>query len=302
MKKRRTSWITLAVSISMGTLLLLFGSTTGARADLKEVKERGALRHLGVVYANFITGSGDGLDVEVMKRFADSLGVKYEFVETTWGGAIGDLTGRKAIPKGDEVELAEAVPVKGDVIATGFTILTWRKKVVDFSDPCFPTQIWLVTRSSSSLQPVAPGGNEEQDIAAVKRLLSGCSILGVPETCLDPNLYAVKEAGASAVAFTENLNALVPAIINGEAETTLLEVPDALTALQKWPGQVKVIGPISPMQHMACAFDKQSSELRNAFNRFFESIQRDGTYEALVRKYYPLVFDYYPEFFKKASN
>jgi len=302
MNKKQTAWPSRLVSASLGALMLIFALTTSARADLKEVQERGVLRHLGVVYANFITGSGDGLDVEVMKLFAGTLGVKYEFVETTWGGSIGDLTGRRVILKGAEVEMAEAVPIKGDVIATGFTVLPWRQKVVDYSIPCFPTQIWLVTRTNSSLKPVAPSGNEENDIAAVKRMLAGCSILGVPDTCLDPNLYGVKESGASAVAFTQNLNALVPAVINGEAETTLLEVPDALTALQKWPGRIKVIGPLSPMQSMACAFDKQAPELRAAFNRFFEGIMRDGTYEKLVRKYYPLVFDYYPEFFKSASN
>jgi ABC-type amino acid transport substrate-binding protein len=302
MNERQRSRPFLLGSISTWIVLLTFALASSAWADLKEVKERGGLKHLGVVYANFITGSGDGLDVEVMKLFADSLGVGYEFVETTWGGAIGDLTGRKVVPQGDEVELGEAVPVRGDVIATGFTILKWRQKVVDYSIPCFPTQIWLVTGTSSNLKPVAPSGNEENDIAEVKRMLSGCSILGVPDTCLDPNLYGVNESGASAVAFTQNLNALVPAVINGEAETTLLEVPDALSALQKWPGRIKVIGPLSPMQYMATAFDKRSPELRAEFNRFFEGIMKDGTYEKLVRKYYPLVFDYYPEFFKRTSN
>ena len=33
--------------------------------------------------------------------------------------------------------------------------------------------------------------------------------------------------------------------INGEAETTILDVPDALIALEKWPGKIKIIGPIS---------------------------------------------------------
>lgn len=302
MHKKLSAPSSLVTSVLLGTLTLVISLTSSAFADLKDVKDRGVLRHLGVVYANFITGSGDGLDVEVMKLFAESIGVKYEFVETTWGGTIGDLTGRKVVPKGDDVEMAEEVPVKGDVIATGFTVLPWRQKVVNYSIPCFPTQIWLVTRTNATLKPIAPSGNEAKDIEAVKQMLSGRSILGVPETCLDPNLYGVKEAGASAVAFTQNLNALVPAVINGEAETTLLEVPDALTALQKWPGQIKVIGPLSPEQSMACAFDKKAPELRAAFNQFFEGIKRNGTYERLVRKYYPLVFDYYPQFFGKASN
>jgi ABC-type amino acid transport substrate-binding protein len=302
MKRRQTGFFEVPALASVLALMLLLMFATHAGADLKEVKERGVLRHLGVVYANFITGSGDGLDVELMKLFAERLGVRYEFVETSWSGAIGDVTGKKVVPRGEDVEITGEVPVRGDVIATGFTILPWRTKVVDFSIPTFPTQIWLITKTGSNMTPIKPSGSDEKDIEAVKLLLAGQNVLGVPDTCLDPNLYGVKEAGASAVAFTMNLNALVPAIINGEAQATLLEVPDALTALQKWPGQIKVIGPLSPAQYMGCAFDKKSTELRTEFDRFFESIKQDGRFEGLVRKYYPLVFEYYPEFFVQKAK
>ncbi len=94
------------------------------------------------------------------------------------------------------------------------------------------------------------------------------------------------------------VNALGPAVVKGDAETTLLEVPDALAALQKWPGKTKVIGPLSPRQDMAYAFAENSPELRDAFNRFFEQCKKDGTYTRLVKKYYPMVFNYYPKFFE----
>lgn len=229
-------------------------------------------------------------------------GVKYQFVETTWAGAVGDLTGKKVIPRGDEIEITGSLPVKGDVVATGFTVLKWREKIVDFSTPTFPTQIWLVTQTDSSLCPIKPSGTIDADIAAVKQQLKGKSVLGMADTCLDPNLYGMKEAGASMVNFTMTMNALVPAVINSDADTTILEVPDALTALQKWPGKIKIIGPLSPLQYMACAFDKNSPELRDEFNRFFEKCKKDGTYLGLIKKYYPLVLDYYPEFFQVSDS
>jgi ABC-type amino acid transport substrate-binding protein len=286
------AWMAAAIT------LLSFPVSAMAGADLDEIKEKGVIRHLGVVYANFVTGSGDGLDVEVMKLFAQHLGVSYEFVETTWTGAIGDLTGKKVVPKGEEVEITGVTPVKGDVVATGFTILPWRQKVVDYSTPSFPTQIWLVTRSNSKLNPIEPSHSVEKDIAAVKALLNGYSVLSVKDTCLDPCLYGVQYTGATTVQFTMTVNALAPAVINADADTTLLEVPDALTALQKWPGKIKVIGPLSPMQHMAYAFDKNSPALKDAFNRFFAQCKADGTYTRLIKRYYPLVFDYYPRFFE----
>ncbi len=192
--EKRTEFFTITWLITLAMVLLLHIAPAWGE-DLPEIKKRGVLRHLGVVYSNFITGSGDGLDVEMVKLFAGHLGVKYEFIETSWLGAIGDLTGEKVIPKGDNIEITGDVPVKGDMIASGFTILPWRKKIVYYSIPTFPTQIWLVTRSDYPLKPIQPSGSIDKDIAAVKALLKGRSVLGIKDTCLDPNLYGVKEAG-----------------------------------------------------------------------------------------------------------
>jgi ABC-type amino acid transport substrate-binding protein len=49
---------------------------------------------------------------------------------------------------------------------------------------------------------------------------------------------------------------------------------------------------------MGVAFAKHSHLLKEAFNRFLAEIKADGTYRGLVQKYYPAVFDYYPEFFQ----
>lgn len=267
--------------------------------DLAALRERGVLRHLGIPYANFVTGSGDGMDVELIKLFAEDLGVKYQFVETSWGDVISDLTGKKVKAKGNEVEVVGKAPVKGDVIANGFTVLPWREKVVDYSTPTFPTQVWLVARADSPLQPIQTSGDLKKDIAAVTAMVKGKTLLGKAGTCLDPTLYGMAEAGAKVTNFNGGLNDLAPAVIKGEAELTLLDVPDALVALEKWPGQVKVIGPLSPWQDMGAGFAKTSPELREAFNRFLAKCKQDGAYMRLVKKYYPAVFDYYPGFFKQ---
>ncbi|MBW2610622.1 MAG: transporter substrate-binding domain-containing protein, partial [Deltaproteobacteria bacterium] len=199
---------------------------------------------------------------------------------------------------GDNIEIFGNVPVKGDIIANGLTILPWRKKIVNYSIPVFPTQVWLITQADSPMKPIKPSGDTNKDIAAVKALLRGHSVLGKTNTCLDPSLYGLEEAGALVRLFEGGLNELAPAIINRDAETTLLDVPDVLIALEKWPGKIKVVGPVSSMQSMGYAFAKASLRLRDSFNRFFEKCKKDGTYVRLVRKYYPAVFSYYPEFFK----
>ena len=269
--------------------------------DLPQIKDKGVLLHLGVPYAHFVTGSGDGMDIEMVKLFAQHLGVRYEYVKTSWKNVIGDLSGKKVKSRGEDVEILGHVPVRGDIIANGLTMIPWRQKVVNYSTPTFPTQVWLVARADSSLQPIKPGGDIKKDIQAVKGAIKGRTVLGKAKTCLDPALYGLREAGAKPILFQGTLNELAPAIINAEAEATILDVPDALIALDKWPGKIKVIGPISERQVMGVGFRKDSPLLLEAFNRFFQELKKDGTYLRLVKKYYPTAFIYFPDFFKQGN-
>jgi ABC-type amino acid transport substrate-binding protein len=298
MNKKNELLLQTGIQAILALLLCLLIGSSAFAADLKEIKEKGVIRHLGVPYANFVTGSGDGLDVDMIKLFAQHLGVKYEYVATSWESVIGDLTGKKVKAKGDEIEVIEEVQVKGDIIANGFTILPWRKKIVDFSTPTFPSQIWLVAKADSLIKPIVPHDGVEKDIVAVRALLKNRPLLGKANTCLDPVLYNMKETGAKLILFPGSLNDLAPGVFQGEAELTLLDVPDALVALQKFPGKIKVIGPITEEQYMGCAFAKTSPELRDAFNRFLVKIKSDGTYLRLVQHYYPKVFSYYHGFFE----
>lgn len=288
-----------ACLVASAVLALLVGTTAQAR-DLEDIRRDGVLRHLGIPYANFVTGAGDGLDVELIRGFADHLGVRYEFVKTTWANAFGDLTGRHARRRGADAERYGSTPVRGDLIANGLTVLGWRQQVVDYSVPTFPSGVWLIARAESALTPISPSGEVAQDIVKTKASIDGVSVLALPNTCLDPGLYALEKTRAEVrlAPVERKLNEMVPALLNDDAETTLLDVPDALIALERWPGQVKVLGPISEEQAMGVAFRKDSPALREAFNEYFAGLRADGSYSAMVRRYYPAVFDYYADFFR----
>ncbi len=270
----------------------------GSAQDLADIQRSGVLRHLGIPYANFVTGSGDGMDVEIVKLFAQDLGVEYQYIKTDWDSAIGDLTGSKVEPKAGGVEILGKVQVKGDLIANGMTVLPWRQEVVDFSEPTFPNQVWLIARSDSPLKPIKPSNDMQKDISAVKKLLKNRALLCKAKTCLDPSLYNLETTNTKLRYFEGSLNEMVPALLNRKAEVTLLDVPDALVGLQKWPGKIKVIGPVSTIQEMAVAFRKDSPALRASFNKFLDKIKKDGTYRRIISKYYPFAPNYYPSFFK----
>lgn len=278
-------------------LVLSVSSMSASAGDLPEIRESGVLRHLGVPYAGFVTGAGDGFDVELTRLFARHLGVRYEYVKADWGTLVRDLIGKGVKVRGAEVTLLDDAPRRGDMIANGFTVLPWRRKVVSFSEPTFPSQIWLVARADSPVRPIKPSGNIRRDIDMTRALMKGRTVLTIEKTCLDPALYDLQATGATVVRFPGQLNELAPAVLNRDAEMSILDVPDALIALEKWPGKLKIIGPVSEKQVMAAAFPQDAPKLLAAYNGFLRKVKKDGTYRRLVRKYYPSAPYFFPEFF-----
>lgn len=285
--------------ISLG----IFATTEAVAADLDEIKARGELRHLGIRYANFVTGSGDGFDVEIMQGFARRLGVQYKLVYSDFYNVIRDLLGREVVRHAGEVSLTGEFPIKGDVIATGFTVLPWREQILTYSDATFPSQVLLVAPSESSVQPIKEGATLSDDIKETKQLIGSKSLLVMERTCLDPANYGLTGVGVDLKAYTKsaNLNEMVPALLNGEAQLTLLDVPDVMLDMRKWAGQIKVLGPVSERQTLAAAFPKDAVKLREAFDAYLRDIKADGTYNRLVDKYYPGVRRYFPDFFDKKA-
>ena len=270
-------------------------------ADLKDIQARGELRHLGIRYANFVTGAGDGFDVELTQGFAKHIGVNYTLVYTDFYSVLRDLLGKDVVRKGAAVALEGNFPVKGDMIATGFTMLPWREAVVLFSKPTFPSQVLLVARADSAFKPIKGSNSLEKDIVETKAMIGKHSLLVMERTCLDPANYGLKGVGFDLRAYSKstNLNEMIPALINKEAELTLLDVPDAILDLKKWSGKIKVLGPISEHQELAAAFPKDAPQLRQAFDEYLVRIKADGTYDKLVDKYYPGIRRYFPDFFTR---
>jgi ABC-type amino acid transport substrate-binding protein len=268
-------------------------------ADLDQIKARGELRHIGIKYANFVTGDGYGFDVELMQGFARHLGVKYKLVYSDFYSVVRDLLGKDVVRNGAKVELTGNYPIRGDVISTGFTKLPWREAVLLFSDPVFPSQVLLIAPAGSDVKPIAPTGDLQKDIRLTKKLIGSHSLLGMQRTCIDPANYGLSGIGIDLKSYTKssNLNEIVPAMLNGEAELSLLDVPDAVLDLKKWAGQIKVIGPISDEQTLATAFPPDAPNLRDEFNKYLRELKASGEYQDLVNKHYPGIKRYFANFF-----
>lgn len=289
------------LNILFAILLAPLLASPAAAADLKEIQAKGELRHLGIKYANFVTGAGDGFDVELARGFAKHIGVKYTLVYTDFYTVIRDLLGKDVIRKGNEVSLQGDYPIRGDMIATGFTVLPWRQQVLLYSEPTFPSQVLLIAPAEAAIKPIKDSDDLQKDIQKTKGLIGRQSLLVMEKTCLDPANYGLKNGAFELKTYTKssNINEMVPAMLNTDADLTLLDVPDVILDMQKWAGKIKIIGPISEEQALAAAFPKDAPQLRDAFNVYLRKIRADGSYDRLVNKYYPGIRRYFPDFFAK---
>src|ERR1700761_2460815 len=291
----------VAGSLAGAFALLSVGASQAA--DLAEIKQRGEIRHIGIRYANFVTGAGDGLEVELMQGFAKRIGVNYKLVYSDFYSAIRDLLGKDVVSKNGEGTLTGDYPIKGDVISTGFSMLPWREAILLYSDPVLPSQVLLVAPAESELQPIEDGADLAADIAKTRKEIGSRSLLVMERTCLDPTNYGLDNVGLDLKKYSKsaNLNEMVPAMLNKEAELTLLDVPDAILDLRKWAGRIKILGPIYDRQMLAAAFPKDAPALRDEFNAYLSYIRASGFYDRLVDKYYPGIRLFFPEFFAKTN-
>lgn len=131
--------------------------------------------HIGIPYANIMTGGGGGLDAGWIQFFAKSIGLH---VPTTWQDALLDL-------KGTHV-WGEALTVKGDVIDCVMTIPRARRELVSFEPLTFVSQIWLVATHDSSITPIISTGDVEPHIVEVNSRIRDVEVPGVADPCLDP--------------------------------------------------------------------------------------------------------------------
>jgi ABC-type amino acid transport substrate-binding protein len=236
-----------------------------------------------------------------MQGFAKHIGVKYVLVYTDFYSVVKDLLGKSVSINNGQAVLEGNFPIKGDVISTGFTYLPWREQILLFSEPTFPSQVVLIARSDSAIKPIQSSKNLTNDVVETKKLIGKQSLLVMERTCLDPSNYGLKGTGYNLKPYIKsaNINEMVPALLNKDADLSLLDLPDLLLDLKKWAGKFKVIGPVSEHQVLATAFPKDAPRLKDEFNVYLKKIKADGTYDLLVDKYYPGIRNYFPTFFAK---
>lgn len=123
-----------------------------AAADLEEIKERGVLRVAVAALSPFVIKADDGalsgFEIDSTRGLGDHLGVAVEYVEKPF------------------CELAEAVlSGEADIIASGYSNMPERRRLLDFSLPYHDTEYFLVIERGSIKRAKTLRGLNRKDVA-----------------------------------------------------------------------------------------------------------------------------------------
>ncbi len=246
-------------NILMASLLIAaVGCMTAQDAQarsLKEIKSSGKLLvgttgdYKPMSYLNKETGKYEGFDAEMAASLAKNLGVKLEYVPTTWKTLQDDtLSG------------------KFDVAMCGITVTDARKKVMAMSDPYLTFgKTVLVTKSKAAQfkslddvnQPSVrvmynPGGTNEK---------------------------FAKESTPKAQLIMHEHNAEIPGLVGeGKADVMITETMEAVRYVKDNP---KVAAPLvdKPFteNHFGVLMKQGEPDLLKAVNNWMAGIKADGT-------------------------
>lgn len=203
-------------------------------------------------YPDEVTGEYIGYDVDLVTGLCTYLNCTAEFVPTAWDGIF--------------VALAAG---EFDMVTSGASITPERAEIVDFSYPYLIFgQVLLLTADS----PI-------QRVEDVEGKLVGVQ-LGTTN-----DLTATKLFGDTSVKRYETFDMAVIALIQGDVDVVVIDLPSAIGFMEEYPGQLMVGATLSSDEALGMAF-QPGSELRPAFNAALVRFKADGSYSELYNKYF----------------
>lgn len=190
-----------------------------------------------------------GLDADIIEAVAEKLGIKYEWLDTTFDGLIPALQAKKM-----------------DIVIAGMSITTEREKAVNFSIPYLTSKVAFVVNKEKPYQTL-----EE-----LKGKKFGAELGTTKEA------VARKIEGAEVTPFSSSTGALM-ALKSGKIDAIVLDESVALNFIET--NSELMIGVILEGEPKAIAFNKDDNELKEKFNEVLQELLNDGTIQKLREKY-----------------
>lgn len=242
---------------------LLQGATLStdalAQSGFEAIKKRGTLRIGWAIWVPYMfldpkTRQQTGITIALGRALADQLGVKAEFVETSWATMVAGL-------QAGQYDMT--MP---------YVITEERMKVVTFTDPVLKLNWGLMV-------PKSKVGNYQawQDLnkpgvristtmgSSAPRFLK---MLGQAEHLL------MKDGGDS-----------IAQLLTGQADAWLSQYDAFRTAQQQHPGLAIVPGPSIGQEDVALAVNKADAPLKAAIDVVIADIKRNGKLLAMIKEF-----------------
>jgi ABC-type amino acid transport substrate-binding protein len=207
-----------------------------------------------------------GSDVEIMQAIAQQMCLKADFVNLAFAGLFPALNAKKM-----------------DVVTAAVGITKQRQESLDFV-PYFLGGLRLIVKSSSGLHfqteaetcghtvGALAGSVEDRDLAKYK---GSCP----PDKPMTVNTYPSN-------------NEVVEQLHKGTIQIAFLDWPLAAYTVQKSNGELMEASPVltgeppgEPRHREGITFRKGDTDLENAVRQAFGNIEKDGTYDKILKKW-----------------
>ncbi|SFT88279.1 amino acid ABC transporter substrate-binding protein, PAAT family [Pseudovibrio denitrificans] len=200
------------------------------------------------------TGEIVGFDVDIMDAICAKINCKAEFVTTAWDGIFAAL-----------------VQGEFDVVMSGVSITDERKKTMDFSDP------YLVVSQAILLRV-------EDEGTSLDAFQNGSKTLAAQTGTTNAQL-AEKLVTRDNTRLYDTFAAAILALQNADVDGVIIDGTSAHAYEQEFAGELTAAIKGLESDPLGIVFQK-GSPMVDAFNEGLEQIKADGTWDALVAKYW----------------
>lgn len=193
-----------------------------------------------------------GFDVELMDEIAARLDLETKWVDTSFGTIFADLQAGKF-----------------DIVASATTITPGRSKRVLFSDPYFS--------SDQALTAQVDG-----DIASIEDLTADDTVSVQQGTTGQE--YAEKNTDATIQQYPAGTAAFL-AVVNGQADASLQDLPVATEAARKY-SELEVVETLPTGEEYGFPTQLENTALADAVSDALKQVIEDGTYAEVYERWF----------------
>ncbi len=242
--------------VLLGSAIAAVSAAAVFSETLAEIKERGSIRLAGPSFPPYIVASPDGtfsgIDHDIVKGYAESIGVEFEVISSTWGTAIAGIGAGKW----------DVAPV--------FCYKDERAEVVTFLEPHYNGGGVAVVSIDSP-------------ITKVSQLNSGDVTFAYPAGTWKENHIAENYPDADVKVLTSGSTAQVMLeIVSGRANATVVDAPIDITKIDAaYPDQFRYLpSRTERLEKTNCVgsliVDKQATELVEEMSAYIKKLKDSG--------------------------